>query len=50
MIAKDDYGNFDKQFLNEDIAETPFVGVAHNSKDMAYEGFSYAKAELQENP
>lgn len=44
--SRDDYSNFDKTFLSEDVVDTP-VEKAFSGEDK-YEGFTYARSTIDQ--
>jgi len=43
VTSNDDYNNFDKEFTNEDVCDTPIEPVVKNAN---YEGFTFTGKKL----
>lgn len=45
VVSNEDFSNFDKEFINEEVQDTPIVGIS-KINNTNYDGFTYARPKL----
>lgn len=45
VTAEDDFGNVDKEFLDEEVRDTPVEDI-NGARNTCYNGFTYANPKL----